>query len=34
MSDWIGPNNYRIENFQNRGAAITVRADSTNIVQK
>ena len=34
MSDWIGPNNYRIESFQNRGAAIAVRADTTNVVQK
>ncbi|KAM0690442.1 hypothetical protein Q7P36_009209 [Cladosporium allicinum] len=34
MSDWIGPNCYRIENFQNRGAAVAVKDGSPNVVQK
>jgi hypothetical protein len=32
MSDWVGAGNYRIENFQNRGAAIAAKDEK--VVQK
>lgn len=33
MSDWIGPNLYRIEYYKDRKAAIAVK-DGTNVVVK
>ena len=33
MSDWIGPNIYRIESYKDRKASIAVR-DGTNVVIK
>jgi hypothetical protein len=34
MSDWIGPNIYRIESYKDRKASIAVKDGSTNVVVK